>query len=302
MFVCLFYASLSFSISICLLYLQLIQSTTGLTETCAGGTNTIADDLTVGHVGAPAPFGHVKLVDVPEMDYRTTDKPYPRGEICFRGAHVFQGYYKDEEKTREAFPDGDDWFHSGDIGMWLPGGKLKIIDRKKNIFKLAQGEYIAPEKIEVIYLRSGSIMQAFVHGDSLESCLVGVVVPDPEWVKSWAAANNAGPCATPHEFASLCQTSAHLKEAILNEIRDVAKKSGLNSYEIVHDILLHPVPFSIENGLLTPTFKNRRPQMKKAFETEIANMYERLKKSPHNKAPLGSRYTTTTVPITISKM
>ena len=88
-------------------------------------------------------------------------------QICFRGPHCFLGYWKDEENTRATI-DHDGWVHSGDVGLWTEQGTLRIIDRKKNIFKLAQGEYIAPEKIEGIYLQASSVAQVFVHGESLE--------------------------------------------------------------------------------------------------------------------------------------
>lgn len=90
------------------------------------------------------------------MHYLHTD-PNPRGEVCFFGTGIMSGYFKNPEKTEEAFSDpetkvNNGWMHSGDVGMVLPNGAVKIIDRAKNIFKLSQGEYIAPEKLENIYV------------------------------------------------------------------------------------------------------------------------------------------------------
>ena len=155
----------------------------GLTETCGAATLSHIKDKTCGHVGGLSIICKLRLKDVPEMGYHATDDP-PRGEICFKGMNIFKGYFRNPEKTKECF-DQEGWFCTGDVGTILPNGAIKIIDRAKNIFKLSQGEYIAPEKLENIYVQSEYIMQIFVHGDSLQTYLVAVVVIEPEKVKGW---------------------------------------------------------------------------------------------------------------------
>lgn len=104
------------------------------------------------------------------------------------GASVTSGYYKNPEKTAEAFDD-DGWFCSGDVGMLYPNGSLKIIDRSKNIFKLSQGEYIAPEKLENVHIMIPEVQQSFVYGDSLKNCIVAIIVLEDAAVLKWAAEN-----------------------------------------------------------------------------------------------------------------
>lgn len=125
----------------------------GLTETSGGASCSWPEDPIMGHVGGPLPCVKWRLADVPDMNYLSTDKPFPRGELEMFGASVTSGYYKRPDKTKEAFTE-DGWFKTGDVAMLYPNGSVKIIDRSKNIFKLSQGEYIAPEKIENIFALS----------------------------------------------------------------------------------------------------------------------------------------------------
>ncbi|NXH88360.1 ACSL5 ligase, partial [Edolisoma coerulescens] len=235
----------------------------GQTECSAGSTFSMPGDWTTGHVGAPLACNIIKLDDVEEMSYFSSNN---EGEVCIKGPNVFKGYLKDPEKTAEAI-DKDGWLHTGDIGKWLPNGTLKIIDRKKNIFKLAQGEYIAPEKIENVYIRSTPVAQVFVHGESLRSFLIGIVVPDAEMLPEFAAK-----LGVKGSFEELCKTPV-VKKAILDDLIRLGREAGLKSFEQVKDLYIHTELFSVENGLLTPTLKAKRGDLVKFFQKEIEALY-----------------------------
>ncbi|XP_031548875.1 long-chain-fatty-acid--CoA ligase 1-like [Actinia tenebrosa] len=238
----------------------------GQTETTAASTIQLVGDNTFGHVGPPMPCNKIKLVDVPEMNYFAKDG---KGEICFYGYNVFQGYLHEPEKTKEAV-DEDGWLHSGDVGEWTENGTLKIIDRKKHIFKLSQGEYIAPEKIEAVYMQCPLVNQVFVYGNSHESCIVCLVVPDEAQIKKWAAKNGCD-----GDVENLCKNEK-VRTAIFNEMIAMGKKEKLYSFQQVKAIYLHPDPFSVDNGLLTPTLKFKRPDITKHFKDTFEEMYRKL--------------------------
>ena len=250
----------------------------GQTEVGCGSNITHTNDLSAGTVGGPLQCVHIKLVSVPEMGYEVTDTAHGddmfpccgRGEVCFRGPSVFSGYYKMPEATKAAF-DSDGWLHSGDIGLWTLDGKLKIIDRKKNIFKLSQGEYVAPEKIENVVLGSVYVAQAFVYGDSFHSHLVAIVVPDEVALRQLSQTND-GP------LHALCDDE-NLTETVLEDIRKVSRRAKLAGFETVRKITMIPEAFSVESNLLTPTFKLRRNNAKKKFMMFIDQMYEKTKDS-----------------------
>ncbi|GJY44995.1 long chain acyl-CoA synthetase 4-like protein [Tanacetum coccineum] len=214
----------------------------GLTETCAGSFVSLPNEMSM--LGT--------------------------GEICIRGDTLFSGYYKRDDLTKEVLIDG--WFHTGDIGEWQPDGSMKVIDRKKNIFKLAQGEYVAVENLENIYVLVPAVDEVWVYGNSFESCLVAVVNPNKRSIESWAHENDIS-----EELDSICQ-NPKTKEYILGELNRIGKEKkkrgtlelytcsmypgpALKGFEFIKAVHIDPVPFDIERDLLTPTLKKKRPQM-----------------------------------------
>ena len=153
--------------------------------------------------------------------------------------------------------------------MILPNGAVKIVDRVKNIFKLAQGEYIAPEKLENIYVQCSLIAQLFIYGDSWQSFIVAVVVVDPEVLKKWAV--NKG-----HDTEHLekWMHSNELKKDIILQMDQKAKECSLTGLEKVKKVHLTLSPFTIANDIVTPTFKLKRNVAKRVFQSEIDKMYE----------------------------
>uniref|UniRef100_A0A7S0BUG1 AMP-dependent synthetase/ligase domain-containing protein n=1 Tax=Rhodosorus marinus TaxID=101924 RepID=A0A7S0BUG1_9RHOD len=249
----------------------------GLTETCAVTSGTPPckpgeiDIGASGTVGGPM-NGYVKLVDVPDMEYLTTDMPYPRGEICAKCPNMFSGYYKNEEETRKVLTD-DGWFHTGDIGQLLPDGSVQIIDRKKNLFKLSQGEYVSPEHIEGELTKCNLVGQLWVYGNSFERYLVGIVVPDPDQWKVWAEAHGK-------EFdLKKLSEDPELKKDVLAELSHKRKASGFRSFEEIMDIRFETElnelgqGFTVANDLLTPTFKMKRNKLQQRFQKDIDDMY-----------------------------
>ncbi|KAF9117961.1 hypothetical protein BGW39_001629 [Mortierella sp. 14UC] len=257
-----------------------ISEAYGQTEGSGGAASTQQGEMEAGHVGPPSPITELKLVDVPELNYFATDKPYPRGEVCVRGPNVFLGYWKDEKKTREMI-DEEGWLHSGDIGFIKENGTLTIIDRMKNVFKLSIGEYVAVEKIEYqIASRLPIALQFFVHGNSHQSCLVAIFVPDPESfldfankvMSSSSSSNGFTGKVDDDAFRAACRDS-RLRRAVLNEVTIAAQSAGLKKFEIPKAVLIDPNPFTIEGDLLTPTFKIKRHPVVQAYRKQLDELY-----------------------------
>eukprot|EP00210_Caulerpa_lentillifera_P003470 g3311.t1 len=238
----------------------------GLTETCAGTFITLPDDPKMdGTVGPPLPYVEFYLESVPEMNY-AADGVNPVGEVCIRTPASFKEYYKAKSQTTEVL-DEDGWFHTGDIGTITEEGSLKLVDRKKNIFKLSQGEYIAVEKIEAVYKESTAIEQIWVYGDSFKNYLLAVVVPSENFVKQWSSENGKT-----FNYSENCK-DPDLVQVLQKVLDGKGKEKQLKGFEFVRKIHIDPEQFSVDNDLMTPTFKLKRPQLQKKYQTTIDQIY-----------------------------
>ncbi|KAF3941213.1 S-dihydroxybenzoyltransferase [Dactylella cylindrospora] len=226
----------------------------GLTESYAVASVQLFGDYTAGSTGAITPTLECCLMDVPDMEYFSTDKPYPRGEILLRGTCRFREYYKNPEQTAGAI-DADGWFHTGDVGSFDEMGRLSIIDRVKNILKLAQGEYVAPEKIENVYLANVNIFaMGYCHGDSQQAFLVGIFGVNPDTFAPYAS-KILGKTISPTDLPAVKAACKEKKviHAVQKWMDNVAKKRKLTGFERIRNVYLDVEPFSVDNELLTPT-------------------------------------------------
>ena len=242
----------------------------GLTECCS--TSNIV--LNTGHyvyknVGPPLCAAEIKLIDCPDMNYFTSDMPCPRGEVLIRGGILFSGYYKQPEETKAAI-DSEGWYHTGDIAVLLPNYAVKIVDRKKNFFKLSQGEYVAAEKLEMIYSKSKFVSQVFVYGDSTRNFLIAIVVPDKHAVLDWYKQkfNKDG------KFKEICDMP-ELKQAIQADFNAIQKKNKLRGIEKIRDLIIDSEQWTVENDLLTPTFKLKRKAVQNKYSALIDSTYKK---------------------------
>ena len=226
----------------------------GLTESYAVGLCQLYGDFSTGNCGAVMPAAELCLLSVPDMEYYVTDKPHARGELLMRGNTLFNGYYRDEEGTAKAMTH-DGWFKTGDIASVDERGRFKIIDRRKNVLKLAQGEYISPENIENVYLSHLNFLAtAYVHGDSIQTFLVAIFGVSPDTFAPFASKILGKPIA-PTDLQALTAAcwDPKVRKEVIKELDRVGRINKFAGYERVKNCYLYIDPFTIENELLTPT-------------------------------------------------
>ena len=260
----------------------------GLTETYAVSLVQQEGDMQTGTCGGVAPSSEACLLSVPDMEYTISDKPYPRGELLLRGPCVFKEYFKNPEETSKAFTE-DGWFKTGDIASIDEMGRIQIIDRRKNVLKLAQGEYVSPERIEGVLLSGlNYLAQGFVHGDSLQTFLVAIFGVQPDIFAPYAS-KVLGSNIDATDIAAIKSACANekVKAAILKDIDRVSRKNKMAGYERVRNVRLEVEPFTIDNECLTPTLKLKRPIAAKRRRSTLDELYaEALEQEKNPKAKL----------------
>ncbi len=198
-----------------------------------------------------------KLRDVPELRYLSCDKPYPRGELCVRSSRVIPGYYKDPTGTARLF-DTDGWMLTGDVVQERAPDQIVWIDRRHNILKLSNGEFVSASHLEGVFMGgSPFIEQMFVYVNGLFAYPLAVVVPNREAVVAKIGDGD----------------EAQLKALILAEFARLAAQAGLQSFELPRDLLLEAAPFTQANGLLTESAKPSRPNLRARYGDALEALY-----------------------------
>ena len=247
----------------------------GMTEVSGSPFCTNYNDLTNYTAGGVNGGAKMILKSVPDLGYTIHDMidgiNCPAGELCLKGPVVFHGYYKNDEETKKVF-DENGYFHTGDVGRLYPnyGNGLKIVDRVKEIFKLSQGEYIIPAKLESIYNSSVYVQQIMIYGNSTMNNIIGIVVPDKK-----KCAETLGMTV---EELSKNEENQQLIDLIVDDFGRLAKEANFNGLEKVYYILLNFEGFTIENNCLTPTMKIIRKKVEIKFKERIDKLYEFISK------------------------
>ncbi|MFE3447110.1 carboxylic acid reductase [Nocardia sp. NPDC059180] len=192
-----------------------------------------------------------KLCDVPELGYFSSDQPHPRGELLLKTAAMIPGYYRRPDITAQVF-DADGFYRTGDIVAELGPDQLRYLDRRNNVLKLSQGEFVAISQLEAVYAGSPLIRQIFVYGSSVRAYLLAVVVPTDDALAAGAEAVEA---------------------SIAASVRSMAAEAGLEPYEIPREFVIETEPFTIENGLLSGIGKLLRPALEQRYGPRLEQMY-----------------------------
>jgi len=245
----------------------------GSTEV-GGAVMSNKGNKSIGATGVPCPGVFIKLIDWPEGKYSVKDCN-PRGEIVVGGKGVSKGYFKNQEQAFQEDKEGIMWWSSGDIGELLPDGNLKIIDRKKDLIKLSQGEFISLGKIEATLKSCPIVDNICVFGRLDRDFLVAFVTPVLTELNEMAKKAGIEPVKEGdiESMTRVCSQDIIVSSAA-KQIQEFACNSGLTRIEVPKKIKLCHETWTPDSGLVTAALKTRRRQIQEFYLQEIATMFE----------------------------
>ncbi|KAF8857891.1 acetyl-CoA synthetase-like protein [Acephala macrosclerotiorum] len=244
----------------------------GLTETTAMGALQDPLEWTDNTLGDVPASIEIKLVDFAERNFFAKDN---RGEIWIRGDPVMTGYYENEEETEKAMAPGG-WFKTGDIGAWADNGHLMILDRKKNLVKVKNGEYVALEKLESIYRGSNVVSNCCVYATGEQSSIVVIVVPRHEVLLQLANKHVDENLRAPLKGIAYNELLGNpvASKLVLDQLCAEAKKASLPGFETPTAVILSHREWTTENDLLTPAQKLQRRKIYPLYADKIEAAYQ----------------------------
>ncbi|KAH7389212.1 long-chain-fatty-acid-CoA ligase-like protein [Cadophora sp. MPI-SDFR-AT-0126] len=238
----------------------------GMTETAGMGAICDPQSWTVDACGEVESSVEMKLVDYPDAGYFAAKSPNPQGEVWIRGHSVTRGYYENPDETASALSDG--WFKTGDIGEWDRNGHLRIIDRKKNLVKTLNGEYIALEKLESLYRSATIVANLCVYASISETHPIVLIQPsEPALVKLADSLGIDG-----HGIGDLVHEE-RIQREVLHQMQAIGRRSGLTGIEIVAGVILADEEWTPQNNLVTATLKLNRKALSDKYQKEIGAAY-----------------------------
>ncbi|KAI5121463.1 hypothetical protein M0805_003920 [Coniferiporia weirii] len=235
----------------------------GMTESCGMCAILPPEFMQYGSVGAPVPSVEIKLLDVTEAGYYSTNER-PQGEVLLRGPSVIKGYYKrDDLNNDESIFTKDGWLRTGDVGQWNPDGTLSLIDRIKNLIKLQGGEYIALERLESIYKSCNLVSNICVHATPDAKQPIAIIIPHEAHLRQALDSSKSN-----SSLAELCH-DPKVQSLVLKACNDAGKKNQFKSMELLEAVILTPDEWTPESGLVTAAQKVQRRKVAETFENEI---------------------------------
>lgn len=243
----------------------------GLTETVANTTVVDPNHFEMEVAGMLTGAVTVKLIDVADAGYYAKNN---QGEVLIKGASVLKEYFKNDEETKNAFEYEQGWFSTGDIGTWTSSGQLKIIDRKKNLVKTMNGEYIALEKLESTYRSDTNVANICCYADENKVKPIGIVIPNEQAIRKMAVELGIEKSQDNVDMAQIVLNDKicdHVTKSLIN----TGKSQGLKGIELLLGVVLVDEEWTPQNGFVTSAQKLQRKKILASVKERVDELYKK---------------------------